>query len=200
MLCKWAFARRRYPLLVLVPRKGGFLKTLALVRRLKMTKVVRARRRYHFSLMEPAWPSPAYDRMIARGGLNLGAAGSPARVYVRFSDTEWGALARALAAEYPVASRRPTFPEAIRDLVVAHASAVLGVEVTHGRRCAMHEAPGQRESSPPLAQPSLREGPASHWLASTGVVTLCVSRAARSLSLTSTSLSFTWMSFSISSA
>jgi hypothetical protein len=49
---------------------------------------------------------------------------------VRFSDTEWGALVRALAAEYPVAARRPSLPEAIRDLVVAHAGAVLGVEVT----------------------------------------------------------------------
>ncbi len=60
-------------------------------------------------------------------------------LYVRFSETEWGALARALAAEYPVASRRPTFPEAIRDLVIAHASAVLGVDVT---RAALRHAEG----------------------------------------------------------
>jgi MoxR-like ATPase len=60
-------------------------------------------------------------------------------VYVRFSDTEWGALVRTLAAEYPVAARRPTVPEAIRDLVVAHASAVLGVEVT---RAALRHAQG----------------------------------------------------------
>ncbi|HET7293438.1 MAG TPA: radical SAM protein, partial [Vicinamibacteria bacterium] len=57
----------------------GFLGTLTLLRRLKMTKVVRVGRRYHFSLMEPGWPSPAYDRMIAKGGLNLGASGSPAK-------------------------------------------------------------------------------------------------------------------------
>src|SRR5262245_28377598 len=60
-------------------------------------------------------------------------------VYVRFSDTEWGALVRTLAAEYPVAARRPTVPEVIRDLVVAHASAVLGVEVT---RAALRHAEG----------------------------------------------------------
>jgi hypothetical protein len=60
-------------------------------------------------------------------------------VYVRFSDTEWGALVRAVAAEYPVAARRPTLPESIRDLVVAHASAVLGVDVT---RAALRHAEG----------------------------------------------------------
>lgn len=79
VLWKWAFGRGRYPLLFLSPRKGGFLKTLALLDRLKMTKVIRVNRHYHFSLVEPRWPSPAYDRMIAKGGLNLGAAGSKAK-------------------------------------------------------------------------------------------------------------------------
>jgi hypothetical protein len=60
-------------------------------------------------------------------------------VYVRFSETEWGALVRTLATEYPVAGRRPTLAEAIRDLVVAHSSAVLGVEVT---RAALRHAEG----------------------------------------------------------
>lgn len=50
--------------------------------------------------------------------------------YVRFSATEWGALKRALAAEYPVPSRRPNLSEWIRDLVVGHATEVLQVEVT----------------------------------------------------------------------
>jgi hypothetical protein len=50
--------------------------------------------------------------------------------FVRFSDTEWGALQRGLAAEHPVAARRPSLPEWIRDLAVAHASQVLQVEVT----------------------------------------------------------------------
>jgi hypothetical protein len=51
---------------------------------------------------------------------------------VRFADIEWGSVQRALAAEHPVSRRRPTLPEWIRDLVVAHASEVLRVEVTRG--------------------------------------------------------------------
>ncbi len=51
-------------------------------------------------------------------------------VFVRFSDTEWGAVHQALQSDHVVAGRRPTLPEWIRDLVVAHASEVLGVEVT----------------------------------------------------------------------
>ena len=49
---------------------------------------------------------------------------------MRFADTEWGALARALATEHPVSSRRPLLTEWIRDLAVAHASQILAVDVT----------------------------------------------------------------------
>jgi hypothetical protein len=52
--------------------------------------------------------------------------------FVRFADTEWGAVQQALQTEHPVTRRRPTLPEWIRDLVVAHASAVLTVDVTRG--------------------------------------------------------------------
>ena len=51
-------------------------------------------------------------------------------VLVRFSDTELGALQRALQSEHPVANRRPTISAWLRDLAVAHASDVLEVEVT----------------------------------------------------------------------
>jgi hypothetical protein len=51
-------------------------------------------------------------------------------VLIRFSDTEWGALHRARDAEHPVARRRPSLPEWIRDLLVAHATEILRVEVT----------------------------------------------------------------------
>lgn len=51
-------------------------------------------------------------------------------VFVRFSDTERGALEEALRRDHAVAGRRPSLPEWIRDLVVAHASEILGVEVT----------------------------------------------------------------------
>lgn len=51
-------------------------------------------------------------------------------ILIRFSDTELGALYRALEAEHPVAGRRPSLPAWLRDLAVAHASEVLQVEVT----------------------------------------------------------------------
>jgi hypothetical protein len=60
-------------------------------------------------------------------------------VFVRFSDTEWGALQQARQSEHPVPARRPTLPAWIRDLVVAHASEVLQVEVT---RAGLRHAPG----------------------------------------------------------
>src|SRR3990172_5758752 len=50
--------------------------------------------------------------------------------FVRFSYTEWGAIQVALGREHPVATRRPSVPEWIRDLIVAHAGAVLEVDVT----------------------------------------------------------------------
>src|SRR5437899_1920819 len=57
----------------------------------------------------------------------------------RFSDTEWGAIVRAVATEHPVADRRPSLAGWMRNLIVAHASDVLGVEVT---RSALRHAPG----------------------------------------------------------
>ena len=64
---------------------------------------------------------------------------------VRFSDTEWGAIRQALAREQPVAHRRPTVAEWIRDLIVAHTSEVLEVEVTRsGLRHAAGGAPNWR--------------------------------------------------------
>ena len=53
-----------------------------------------------------------------------------AGLFIRFSDTEFGSLKRALEAEQPVARRRPNLSEWARELLVAHASEVLGVEVT----------------------------------------------------------------------
>jgi hypothetical protein len=50
--------------------------------------------------------------------------------FVRFSSTEWGAIQTALRREHPVANRRPTVPEWIRDLIIAHTSEVLEVDVT----------------------------------------------------------------------
>ncbi len=60
-------------------------------------------------------------------------------IFGRVSDIEWGALRQALQAEYPVPGRRPTLPEWIRDLIVAHAGEVLGVAVT---RASLRHTPG----------------------------------------------------------
>jgi hypothetical protein len=51
-------------------------------------------------------------------------------LFIRFSRTEFGALLRAIRSEHPVARRRPTLSEWAREFLVAHASEVLGVEVT----------------------------------------------------------------------
>jgi MoaA/NifB/PqqE/SkfB family radical SAM enzyme len=79
VLRRWLFERRRYPLLYLRASRHGFLETIKLLERLRLTKVIRVGRRYHFSLVEPRWPSEAYDHLIANGGLNLGGAGTPAK-------------------------------------------------------------------------------------------------------------------------
>ncbi|MGH7628968.1 MAG: hypothetical protein ACREOF_06185 [Gemmatimonadales bacterium] len=60
-------------------------------------------------------------------------------IFVRVSDIEWGALRQALQTEHPVPARRPTLPEWIRDLIVAHAGEVLGVAVT---RASLRHTPG----------------------------------------------------------
>ena len=53
-----------------------------------------------------------------------------AGLFIRFSDTEFCSLKRALEADTPVAARRPNLPEWARELLVAHASEVLRVNVT----------------------------------------------------------------------
>ncbi len=72
--------------------------------------------------------------------------------FVRFSDTEWGALEQALLREQPVAARRPTVAEWIRDVVVGHCGVVLEAGVTraalqpvsggapNGKRCGLARA------------------------------------------------------------
>jgi MoaA/NifB/PqqE/SkfB family radical SAM enzyme len=76
ILWRWLFRRKQYPLLILSPAQNGFLTTVRLLWRLKLTKVVAVGKTYHFSLVEPRWPSDAYDQLIANGGLNLAAAGT----------------------------------------------------------------------------------------------------------------------------
>jgi hypothetical protein len=80
-----------------------------------------------------------YREVMAKLGRPPGPHPRHHGAFVRFSDTEWGALVRAREAEHPVADRRPTPAEWIRDLAVAHASEVLGVDVT---RAALRHSPG----------------------------------------------------------
>jgi hypothetical protein len=61
-------------------------------------------------------------------------------LFIRFSNTEYGSLLRALEAEYPVARRQSNLSEWARELLVAHASQVLGVEVT--RSALQHQEGG----------------------------------------------------------
>jgi hypothetical protein len=61
-------------------------------------------------------------------------------LFIRFSRTEYGSLVRALEAEHPVAQRQPNLSEWARELLVAHASEVLGVEVT--RAALQHQEGG----------------------------------------------------------
>ena len=51
-------------------------------------------------------------------------------LFVRLSDVEWGALVKTIENEHPVSARRPTMAEWARELLVAHASEVLTVEVS----------------------------------------------------------------------
>ncbi len=61
-------------------------------------------------------------------------------LFIRFSETEYGSLLRALEAEHPVAQRQPNLSEWARELLVAHASEVLGVGVT--RAALQHQKGG----------------------------------------------------------
>ena len=82
LLGKRLLQTRRFRLVTFLPRRGGFLSTLWRLRALGLNKVVATDRGYHFSLVEPRWPSPAHDEMVAGGGLNVLAAGTSAKTQV----------------------------------------------------------------------------------------------------------------------
>jgi MoaA/NifB/PqqE/SkfB family radical SAM enzyme len=73
---KYAARRRRYPLFILNPSKGGLLKTLQTAKDVRLQKFVKSNGGYRFCLSIPRWPSSAHDQMAARGGLNVRAAGT----------------------------------------------------------------------------------------------------------------------------
>jgi MoaA/NifB/PqqE/SkfB family radical SAM enzyme len=79
---KYLLQKKKYPLFVLSPSKGGLLKTQKTMRKLGLFKAARFDGQYYLSLTTPRWPSRAFDRMVARGGLNLTAAGTPLKSQV----------------------------------------------------------------------------------------------------------------------
>ena len=73
---KYLWHRKVFPLFILNPFKGGAIKTLAVMRKLQLRKIVKFNKHYYLSLTVPRWPSEAFDRMVALGGLNVTAAGT----------------------------------------------------------------------------------------------------------------------------
>ncbi len=78
----YRFRPRAFPLFRLSRRTGGYFKTLQIMRELKLRKFARMGNRSFFFLSKPAWPSKAYDRMAAQGGLNAASAGTPLKQHL----------------------------------------------------------------------------------------------------------------------
>ena len=76
-MVKCLLQKKKYPLLCLSAAKGGLLKTLQIQKDLGLNKVVRFGDRILFSLAFPFFPSEAFDHMVAKGGLNIAASGTP---------------------------------------------------------------------------------------------------------------------------
>lgn len=73
---KYLLQRRKYPLFRLGFVNDGLAKTFKLGHEIGLRKVVQIDNRYFFALTSPHYPSRAYDRMIARGGMNIASAGT----------------------------------------------------------------------------------------------------------------------------
>ncbi|NSW95746.1 MAG: radical SAM protein [Bacteroidales bacterium] len=76
-LLKYLFRKNKYPLFTISARQGGLVKTYQIQKKLKMSKYVKFNDHIYFSLTMPRWPSEPFDRMVARGGLNIASAGTP---------------------------------------------------------------------------------------------------------------------------
>ena len=77
---KYLGQKRKYPLFMFLPWKGGAFKTLEIMHTVGLRKVVRFNDSYYFALHAPRYPSKAFDNMVANGGLNVAVAGSPAKI------------------------------------------------------------------------------------------------------------------------
>ncbi len=73
---RYLLHRRDFPLFRLFPLKSGALYTTKVIRDIGIRKLVQFGDMYFSSLTAPHHPSAAFDRMLANGGLNVGAAGT----------------------------------------------------------------------------------------------------------------------------
>jgi MoaA/NifB/PqqE/SkfB family radical SAM enzyme len=78
----YLFRRRDFPLFKIFPLKTGALYTMKVVHDIGIRKLVQFGDLYFSSLTLPHHPSPAFDRALARGGLNVGAAGTPLKLQI----------------------------------------------------------------------------------------------------------------------
>jgi len=76
-MLKYLINRTHYPLFTINSSGKGLRETKEMLHRIKMCKIVQYRRKSYFSLSVPHWPSRAFDSMVANGGLNITAAGTP---------------------------------------------------------------------------------------------------------------------------
>lgn len=73
---RYLLQKKKYPLFILRSENGGIIKTYEVQKRLGMNKFVKYNNHFYFSLTVPHWPSRAFDKMVANGGLNMTASGT----------------------------------------------------------------------------------------------------------------------------
>jgi MoaA/NifB/PqqE/SkfB family radical SAM enzyme len=88
---RYSMRRRDYPLFRIFPLTSGVLYTMKIVHDLGIGRQAKFGDKFFSSLSVPHSPSPAFDRMVAKGGLNVGAAGTPLKQQI---DTVFLAVTR----------------------------------------------------------------------------------------------------------
>ncbi len=76
-MLRYLFQKKKFPLFIVKSSKGGILRSAKMLKKLKICKIVRHEKHYYFSLTVPHWPSKPFDNMVANGGLNITAVGTP---------------------------------------------------------------------------------------------------------------------------
>jgi MoaA/NifB/PqqE/SkfB family radical SAM enzyme len=88
---RYCLHRRDYPLFRIFPLTSGVLYTMKIVHDLGIGRQAKFGDMFFSSLSVPHSPSNAFDRMVAKGGLNVGAAGTPLKQQI---DTVFLAVTR----------------------------------------------------------------------------------------------------------